>query len=84
MLVFLIFGVKIRKRPRPFFSYPLPDHDRRNGITDSEEVKQTLLHLILRQLRVMNVKDLQAAYDQVSLISEARHGVSRMRDTYKR
>lgn len=70
--------------PRPFFPSPPSNHDRRNGITDSEEVKQTLLRLILRQLRVMDVKDLRTAYDQVSRISEARHGVMRMQDKHGR
>lgn len=61
----------------PLFPLPPSGHDRRNGITDNEEVKQTLLRLILRQLRVMDVKDLRSAYDQVSRISEAKHKVTR-------
>lgn len=72
------------KRTPPLFLLPPPGHDWRDRITVNEEVRQTLLQMILRQLRVMDVKELQAAYDQVSLISEARHGVSRMRDAYKR
>lgn len=80
-MVLLNFGSRGKEKPpAPFPPTPCPGQE---VLVIEQERRQILMTLILRQLRAMDMRELQAAYDRVSLITEARHGVSRISNPKK-